>query len=163
MRRHMPTDRDGRTHKFKIRGKPQREGDDGIIKGYITTGVYEDGTLGEIFVRMDQMGSQVSGFVDAWAISISMLLQTGTPVETICHKFRGAKFEPSGMTDNPVIRFAQSPIDYIVRWLEIQFIDSELAEDKSDEHVCSKEGCENTDTAMRRGVWMCAHHAKGLS
>ena len=161
-RRRMPPDRLGSTHKFEIRGKPQYEGDTGVVEGYLTANTYDDGSLGEIFVRMAKMGSQVSGFADAWAISVSMLLQTGTSVEDICAKFRGVKFEPTGMTDNPNIRFAQSPVDYIARWLEIKFVDGELAEDKSDEHVCEKEGCDSTDTALRHSRWLCEHHGKGL-
>jgi len=111
VRYRMPVEREGSTHKFNV----------GDMKGYLTVGLYEDGRVGELFVKMDKQGSQVSGFVDAWAIAVSMLLQTGVPLEAITHKFRGMHFEPSGMTENADIRFAQSPIDYVVRWLDMRF------------------------------------------
>lgn len=117
-RQRLPDERQGITHKFTIDG----------VKGYLTVGLYDDGRVGEIFAKMDRQGSQVSGFVDAWAIAVSMLLQTGTPVEKIVEKFRGARFDPSGCTDNPQIVFAKSPIDYIVRWLDAQFLSSKSCE-----------------------------------
>lgn len=110
-RRKLPETRDSLTRKFKI----------GEHKGYITVGFYEDGKLGEIFVKMDRQGSQVSGFIDAWAIAVSMLLQSGTPIETICAKFKSMSFEPSGLTGDPEIPFAKSPIDFVSRWLEVRF------------------------------------------
>lgn len=113
-RHKMPVERSGPTHKFRIGG------DDG--KGYVTANTWDDGVVGEIFVKMDKQGSVVSGFVDAWAISVSMLLQVGVPLETIIAKFKGHRFEPSGYTENPDIRIATSPIDYIVRWLELRFL-----------------------------------------
>ena len=166
VRRRLPPDRDGTTHKFEIRAKR------GVIDGYLTVNLYDDGCPGEIFVRMSQMGSQVSGFIDAFAIAVSMLLQTGTTIDIICAKFRGAKFEPSGITDNDAIRFAQSPIDYIARWLEIKFVDAELAVDDDDAEPafggtatpqeCVVIGCENTEgVALRRGRYVCEHHGAG--
>jgi ribonucleoside-diphosphate reductase alpha chain len=119
-RRHLPVERPGFTHKFAFRTTESR------VKGYITVGLYDDGMPGEIFVKMDQQGSAVSGFVDAWAIAVSMLLQTGTSLETICNKFRGMSFEPNGMTENDKIRIARSPIDYVCRWLEMRFVDPEM-------------------------------------
>ena len=115
VRNRLPNERPGTSHRFVIGA----EGD--AVKGYIQTGCYEDGSLGEIFIKMDQQGSQVSGFVDAWAISISLLLQAGMPVADIVRKFKGMSFEPSGMTDNPEIRFTKSPIDYVARWLEKKY------------------------------------------
>lgn len=108
----MPPERHGLTFKFKIgAGKDE-------VKGYITANNYEDGTLGEIFIKMDKQGSQVSGFCDAWAISVSMLLQAGMDPMEIARKFKGMSFEPAGITGNPAIPFAKSPIDYVARWLE---------------------------------------------
>jgi ribonucleoside-diphosphate reductase alpha chain len=104
------------THKFTIRAQ------DSNAKAYVTIGLYEDGTPGELFVKMDRQGSSVSGFIDAWAISVSMLLQEGVPLEALCAKFRGMAFEPSGQTDNPAIRIARSPIDYIARYLANKFL-----------------------------------------
>lgn len=120
-REKLPKERAGVTHRFLIGGQH---------KGYITIGLYEDGRVGEIFVKMDRQGSQVSGFVDAWSIAVSMLLQMGMPLKQICEKFRGSRFEPEGFTDNPDIQIAQSPIDYIVRWLEGKYVDNELTKDK---------------------------------
>ena len=122
-RKKLPTERKGLTHRFAIRSK------EGTVKGFITTGHYEDGTLGEIFVKLDQQGSQISGFIDAGAISVSLLLQGGMALEALCKKFKGSRFEPAGMTDNEHIRFAQSPIDYIARWLEGKYVDVEMFED----------------------------------
>ena len=121
-RRRMPVDREGLTHKFVIRDTDESH------KGYVTVGFYEDRSVGEIFVKMDRQGSQVSGFVDAWAIAVSMLLQTGTSLQTVCEKFRGSAFRPSGLTDNQEIRVAKSPIDYIVRWLQLKFVEDVAAQ-----------------------------------
>lgn len=116
-RRRMPNDRTGTTHKFAIGAGEDR------VKGYITANTYPDtGKLGEVFVKMSDQGSQISGFCDAWSIAVSMLLQSGTPVETIVKKFRGMAFEPEGMTGNPDIPIVKSPIDYVCRWLELRFV-----------------------------------------
>lgn len=164
-RRRLPDNRSGSTHKFEIRGNPTSEEDDGIREGYLTVNLYDDGNPGEIFVRMAKMGSLESGFIDAWAISVSMLLQTGTSVDIICAKFRGAQFEPAGRTSNKAIPFARSIIDYIARWLEIKFVDDALASDDvvgEEVRTCEKPGCEETeDVLLRRGRMMCAHHGSG--
>lgn len=119
-RKRLPNERSALTHRFTIGA-----GED-LIKGYVTVGLYDDGKPGEIFVKMDRQGSQVSGFVDAWAIAVSMLLQSGVTLETICEKFRNMAFEPNGMTSNPNIRITRSPIDYIVTWLERTFENGKL-------------------------------------
>lgn len=158
-RERLPDERVALTHKFRIRA---REGD---VKGYLTLGHYPDGRLGEIFVKMDQQGSQVSGFVDSWAISVSMLLQMGMPLEEIVRKFRGVRFEPAGFTDNPHIRSAKSPVDYIARYLEGKYLDPELFDDNSDdsdddggsaaeEKTCDKCGSTN-DVYLRSGRFLC--------
>lgn len=110
-RRKLPDERIGTTHKFRI----------GSEKGYLTCNVYDDGTPGEIFLRMDRQGSTVSGFCDAWSIAVSIMLQLGVPLDYIVGKYRGARFPPEGMTDNNDIRIATSPVDYVVRWLELRF------------------------------------------
>lgn len=122
-RRRLPNEREALTHRFCI----------GEETGYLTVGFYDDMALGEIFVKMSSQGSQVSGFVDAWAIAVSMLLQSGVPLADICSKFRGLRFEPDGVTDNSDIRIALSPIDYVVRWLEGRYVDSSLFEDNGGE------------------------------
>ena len=120
-RRRLPRTRKALTHTFHIKGAETEH------QGYLTVGFYDDGTVGEIFVKMDRQGSQVSGFVDAWSISVSMLLQMGMPLADICNKFRGLAFQPAGQTDNEHIHFAKSPIDYIARWLEMKYVDPEMA------------------------------------
>lgn len=120
-RERLPAERRGITHKFVIRAKESH-------KGYVTVGLYPDGRLGEIFVKMDKQGSDVSGFIDAWAIAISLLLQTGTPLQVIVDKFKNMRFEPAGMTDTHAIRFAESPVSYICRWLEKRFLDAPTSE-----------------------------------
>jgi ribonucleoside-diphosphate reductase alpha chain len=111
-RRKLPVTRPGTTHKFRI----------GDAKGYITANNYADGTLGEIFLKMDQQGSQVSGFCDAWAIAVSIMLQMGVPLDYIVKMYKGTRFPPEGMTGYPGIEIAKSPIDYVVRWLEKMYL-----------------------------------------
>jgi ribonucleoside-diphosphate reductase alpha chain len=118
-RERLPSEREGITHAFAIRTQ-----DNERIKGYITVGFYEDGRIGEILVKMDQQGSKVSGFVDSWAVAVSLLLQHGVDLGDLCDKFANAQFEPSGMTENPRIRFARSPVDYIARWLRQRFVEN---------------------------------------
>jgi ribonucleoside-diphosphate reductase alpha chain len=91
-------------------------------EGYITVGMFEDGTPGEIFLVMAKEGSTISGFADAFAQAISYALQYGVPLQALVDKFSHARFEPSGMTKNPEIRFAKSIVDYIFRWLATKFL-----------------------------------------
>jgi len=157
MRQKLPNEREAVTHRFKI----------GEIKGYVTVGLYADGRPGEIFVKMDRQGSTVSGFVDAWAIAVSMLLQTGTSLETVCEKFRGMTFDPSGMTGRPEIPFARSPIDYVCRWLERKYIEAPEAEGEPeprgmlDTDVCEQCGAAGVQTSLRRGKMKCDRCAEG--
>lgn len=123
VRRRMSAERSGTTHKFRV-----GDAGDDTVKGYVTANFFDDGTVGEIFVKMSKQGSKTSGFIDAWAIAVSMLLQTGTPLTEVIFKFKGMRFQPSGFTGHPVIRMAQSPIDYIVRWLEWRFLHDEAVE-----------------------------------
>ena len=113
-RRRMPAERESITHRFEIRGEEK-------CKGYLTVGLYEDGTVGEIFVKMDRQGSATSGFIDAWAIAFSMLLQKGDSLDELCDKFMNTSFPPCGITDNEHVRIAKSPIDYIARYLKAKF------------------------------------------
>ncbi|MEJ2050314.1 MAG: vitamin B12-dependent ribonucleotide reductase, partial [Calditrichota bacterium] len=103
------------THKFSIGGH----------EGYITAGMYEDGTPGEIFIVMAKEGSAVSGLMDAFATAISMALQYGVPIKILCNKFTHSRFEPSGFTNNPNIPYAKSIMDYIFRWLALKFLSKE--------------------------------------
>ncbi len=110
-RRKLPDERNSLTHKFSV----------GQVEGYLTVGLYDDGTPGEIFVTVAKEGSTVSGLLDAWATSISLNLQHGLSVESISQKFSGTRFEPAGMTINKTIPIATSIVDYIVRWLDLKY------------------------------------------
>jgi ribonucleoside-diphosphate reductase alpha chain len=87
--------------------------------------LYEDGLPGEIFITMAKEGSTVSGLMDSFATAISLALQYGVPLKVLCAKFSHSRFEPSGRTPNPDIRFAKSTMDYIFRWLAIKFFPGE--------------------------------------
>jgi ribonucleoside-diphosphate reductase alpha chain len=115
MRRKLPDERHAITHKFDIAGH----------EGYITVGLFEDGMPGEIFLVMAKEGSTISGFADAFAQAISYALQYGVPLQDLVDKFSHVRFEPSGMTKNPDVRFAKSIVDYIFRWLAAKFLSPE--------------------------------------
>ncbi|MGB8541336.1 MAG: vitamin B12-dependent ribonucleotide reductase [Candidatus Acidiferrales bacterium] len=114
-RRKLPNERDSITHKFSIGGH----------EGYLTVGKYEDGQPGEIFIKMAKEGSTLSGIMDAFALSVSIALQYGVPLRALVDKFVNSRFEPSGYTGNPRIRYAKSVVDYIGRWLGGKFISSD--------------------------------------
>ena len=114
-RRRLPDERQSITHKFDIAGH----------EGYITVGLYEDGQPGELFLTMAKEGSTISGFADAFAQAISYALQYGVPLQDLVDKFSHVRFEPSGMTKNPDIRFAKSIVDYIFRWMAAKFLSPE--------------------------------------
>jgi ribonucleoside-diphosphate reductase alpha chain len=115
-RRHkLPDERQALTHKFDIAGH----------EGYITVGLYEDGMPGELFIVMAKEGSTISGFADAFAQAISYALQYGVPLQDLVDKFSHVRFEPSGMTRNPDVRFAKSIVDYIFRWMAAKFLSPE--------------------------------------
>ena len=112
VRRRLPEERDAITHKFDIAGH----------EGYITVGLFEDGSPGEIFLVMAKEGSTISGFADAFAQAVSYTLQYGVPLQVLVDKFSHVRFEPSGMSKNPEVRFAKSIVDYIFRWLATKFL-----------------------------------------
>ncbi|HEY4026818.1 MAG TPA: vitamin B12-dependent ribonucleotide reductase [Candidatus Dormibacteraeota bacterium] len=115
VRRRLPDERRSLTHKFDIQGH----------EGYVTVGLYNDGTPGEIFLTMAKEGSTISGLMDAFALQTSMALQYGVPLRMMVNKFSHVRFEPSGFTKNPEIPIAKSIIDYIFRWLASRFLDEE--------------------------------------
>jgi len=117
-RKKLPAERDSITHKFSIGGH----------EGYLTVGKYEDGSPGEIFIKMAKEGSTLSGIMDAFALSVSISLQYGVPLKALCDKFVNSRFEPSGYTGNPEIRYAKSIVDYIGRWLGSKFISADYPE-----------------------------------
>jgi ribonucleoside-diphosphate reductase alpha chain len=119
-RRRMPRERQSITHKFSIAGH----------EGYITAGMYEDGTVGEIFLTdIGKEGSTLRGMMNAFATGISIALQYGVPLETLCRKYSYMRFDPEGITGNPEIPFAKSMPDYIMRWLCSRFCDADLQEE----------------------------------
>ena len=111
----LPDERQAITHKFSVAGHD----------GYLTVGMYDDGTPGEIFVVMAKQGSVVSGLMDTVATSISMALQYGVPLKVLVDKFSHSRFEPAGFTNNPQIPIAKSIVDYIFRWLGQKFLTAE--------------------------------------
>jgi ribonucleoside-diphosphate reductase alpha chain len=114
-REKMPVERTSVTHKFSVGGH----------EGYITVGMYEDGRPGEIFIKMSKEGSTLSGVMDGLALTISLGLQYGVPLKVFVDKLVNTRFEPSGISANPNIRFATSVLDYIARWLGGKFISPE--------------------------------------
>ncbi|MDR0990741.1 MAG: vitamin B12-dependent ribonucleotide reductase [Propionibacteriaceae bacterium] len=112
-RRRLPKSRQGKTISFSVAG----------AEGYITANSYDDGRLGEVFLKLGKQGSTLAGVMDAFSIAISIALQYGVPLETYIQKLTNLKFEPAGMTDDPDVRMAQSIMDYIFRRLALDFLD----------------------------------------
>jgi ribonucleoside-diphosphate reductase alpha chain len=114
--RRLPRERQAITHKFSVGGH----------EGYVTAGMYEDGTVGEIFLSdVGKDGSTIKGMMNAFASSISVALQHGVPLRTLVDQFAFSRFEPEGYTGNPEIPFAKSIPDYIMRWLAARFLDAD--------------------------------------
>jgi ribonucleoside-diphosphate reductase alpha chain len=114
VRRRLPEERQSITHKFVI----------GDHEGYMTVGLYPDGKPGEIFLVMAKEGTVVSGLCDCFATAISLALQYGVPLEVLIDKFIHTRFEPSGFTHHPEIRFAKSIADYLFQWMKHKFPES---------------------------------------
>jgi ribonucleoside-diphosphate reductase alpha chain len=112
LRHRLPGERASITHKFAIAGH----------EGYITVGLYKDGTPGELFIRMAKEGSTISGLMDSFAMAVSLAMQHGVPIKLLCDKFQHTRFDPAGFTGNPEIPIAKSVMDYIFRWLDIRFV-----------------------------------------
>ncbi len=144
-RKRLPDERPAITHKFSVANH----------EGYLTVGLYENGQPAELFVRMAKEGSTLGGLMDTWGTTVSLALQYGVPLRSICTKLSHTRFEPSGFTGNKAIPQASSVIDYIVRWLLLKFTGepigmsntlSELAIDKeregsiADANICSECG-----------------------
>jgi ribonucleoside-diphosphate reductase alpha chain len=119
-RKRMPVERQSITHKFSIAGH----------EGYITAGMYGDGSVGEIFLTdIGKEGSTLRGMMNSFATAISISLQYGVPLETLVQKFSYMRFEPEGITQNPEIPFAKSMPDYIMRWLASRFLDADAQQE----------------------------------
>jgi ribonucleotide reductase alpha subunit len=115
LRRRLKDTRYGPNHKFDIAG----------FEGYLNTGTYPEGNLGEIFVIASKSGSSMQGLLNVFATAVSIGLQYGVPLEKYVEKFINTKFDPSGFTHNPDIRMCSSVVDYIFRWLAQEFLESE--------------------------------------
>jgi ribonucleoside-diphosphate reductase alpha chain len=112
-RRRLPLRRKGYTQKAVVGGH----------KVYIRTGEYEDGTLGEIFLDMHKEGAAFRSLMNCFAISVSLGLQYGVPLEEYVDAFVFSRFEPSGpVSGNDRIKLATSIIDYIFRELAITYM-----------------------------------------
>ena len=118
VRKRLPQTRPSITTSFQV----------GDAEGYITAGSYPDDGLGEIFLKTSKQGSTLSGIMDAFAIAVSLGLQYGVPLEAYASKFINMKFEPSGMTNDPDIRFATSLVDYVFRRLALDHLPIEVRE-----------------------------------
>jgi len=113
----LPEIRKGITHRFNIGG----------YKGYITANVYDDGYPGEIFVHIAKEGSTLAGMMDWISLVTSIALQHGVPLKLLCEKARNTRFEPQGWTENQHLGYATSVIDYVFRWMEYKFIDTQVS------------------------------------
>ena len=118
VRKRLPKTRDSRTTSFSVAG----------ADGYLTAGTYEDGALGEVFLKLGKQGSTLAGVMDAFSVAISIALQYGVPLEAFVTKFVNMRFEPAGMTDDKDIRMAQSMMDYIFRRLALDYLPYEKRE-----------------------------------
>jgi ribonucleoside-diphosphate reductase alpha chain len=115
MRRKPPTTRRSVTHRFEILSQ------DEPIKGYVTIGLYDDGTPAEMFLVLAKASDGMKGLARCWATCFSLCLQYGVPIDALTGKFRFFRFEPAGATDDPDIPIAQSIVDYVCHWIEQEF------------------------------------------
>ena len=127
LRRRLPEERKAITHKFSIGGH----------EGYLTVGMYEDGSPGELFCVMAKEGSVVSGLMDSFATALSLSLQYGVPLKVLVDKFSHTRFEPSGFTGNPQIPIAKSIVDYVFRWLSLKFLPQQEVTEETGELATS--------------------------
>lgn len=114
-KRELPPERKGKTVQWQV----------GDCKGYMTTGEYEDGSLGEIFVKVSKHGGTLSGLMDSWAIAISNGLQRGVPLEAYLKDYLGSAFPPAGVTTDPDVRIATSLPDFLIRKLAVMYLPAE--------------------------------------
>lgn len=152
-RRRMPKERSSITHKFSIGGH----------EGYITAGMYDDGSVGEIFLTdIGKEGSTLRGMMNAFATAVSILLQYGVPLETLVRKFSYMRFEPEGITQNPEIPFAKSLPDYIMRWLASRFLSPQIQEELGilTDEVRARQSAQVAATASQNGNGNAAREAR---
>jgi len=109
----LPPTRESLTHKFAIGG----------FEGYLTLGLGRDGRPREIFIKMSKEGSTISGLSQSFCRAFSLALQHGLSIEDAVTRFKGMRFEPMGPTINPDIPEAASIVDYVARFIELNFCD----------------------------------------
>ena len=142
MRRRLPDTRQSLTHKFNVAGH----------EGYLIVGLYEDNSPGELFITMAKEGSTIGGLMDSLGTAISVALQYGVPVNSLVNKFAHQRFEPMGMTANSDIPFAKSLVDYIFRWLGLQFVEGYREQNlprRPAATATKEESCNSTDATSR--------------
>ncbi|MFT5423481.1 MAG: ribonucleoside-diphosphate reductase alpha chain, partial [Phycisphaerales bacterium] len=143
MRRRLPDTRVSKTHKFNVAGH----------EGYLTVGTYEDGMPGELFITMAKEGSTIGGLMDSLGTATSVSLQYGVPLESLVRKFTHQRFEPAGMTTNRDIPFAKSLVDYIFRWIGMEFI-AGYREANAPKRPSDGAGGETVEPKPARGVML---------
>jgi ribonucleoside-diphosphate reductase alpha chain len=141
-RKRLPRSRPSITTKFEV----------GDAEGYITASSYPDDGIGEIFLKSSKQGSTLAGITDAFSIAVSIGLQYGVPLETYVAKFVNMKFEPSGMTNDPDIRFASSIVDYVFRRLALDHLEQETREGLGIRSVDERRETAAAEAAERMGV-----------
>jgi ribonucleoside-diphosphate reductase alpha chain len=140
IRRKLPAERHSITHKFVVANH----------EGYITIGLYDEGSPGEIFIKMSKEGSTLSGIMDAFALTISLCLQYGVPLEVLVAKFSHSRFEPSGMTGNKNIPLVKSIVDYIGRYLALKFLPKEIAKKYHNEELIERAYAETNPVHLQK-------------
>ena len=155
-RRKLPKTRSSTTHKFRIVD----------TEGYLTVGLYDDGMPGEIFIRFSKVGSTIAGLLDGWAMTFSTALQYGAPLSSLCKLLKGHRFEPAGLTDDKEIKVASSIMDYVVRWLELNYLtvrekDAPVVEVPCDSGIYCPE-CEG-EMIYQSGCLLCTKSGCGFS
>jgi ribonucleoside-diphosphate reductase alpha chain len=141
LRRHLPDERQAVTHKFSIAGH----------EGYITVGLYEDGSPGEVFITMSKEGSTISGLMDSLATSISLALQYGVPLGVLVEKFSHMRYEPSGFTRNKEIPIAKSITDYLFRWMDLRFSEGQAQQPAPSDLSSAAAKAERSKPAKKEG------------
>ena len=111
-REQLPRERTARTFAFKVAD----------CQAYMTAGEFDDGRLGELFLKVSKQGSTLAGILEALGMSVSLGLQWGVPVPAFVQAFTGMRFEPAGMTDDPDVFSATSLLDYIGRKLALRYL-----------------------------------------
>ena len=108
-RKRLPQTRQALIHKFDLGG----------MEFYLHVGLYDDGTVGEIFFTPPKQGSTIDGLIDSWAVGVSCALQSGMSLEALIDKYRSTHFEPSGFCGGKPYT---SVADYVFRWLDEKFV-----------------------------------------